>query len=103
MKIKWLAHASFLITADSGTRILTDPYTSDDMMRHGRINETAEIVTVTHGHGDHNNVKAVRGNPLVIDKASPVTGIKDKTVKIKAVQAAHDEAVGSKRGPDIMF
>ena len=26
MKIKWLGHAAFLITADSGTRIITDPY-----------------------------------------------------------------------------
>ena len=28
MKIKWLGHASFLITSDNGTRIITDPYKS---------------------------------------------------------------------------
>ena len=26
MKIKWLGHAAFVITADDGTKIITDPY-----------------------------------------------------------------------------
>jgi L-ascorbate metabolism protein UlaG (beta-lactamase superfamily) len=103
MKIKWLAHASFLITADSGTRIVTDPYHADgDKLRHGEFKETADIVTVSHGHGDHNNVNTVKGNPLVLDKAA-VTGVKDKTIKIKTVMAAHDDADGSKRGQNIIF
>ena len=103
MKIKWLAHATFLITADSGTRIITDPYTTNERHRHGDIKETADIVTVSHGHGDHNNVAAVKGNPLVLDKAEAVKGIKDKTIKIKAVATAHDDAGGSQRGPNMIF
>lgn len=103
MKIKWLAHASFLITSDSGTRIVTDPYHADgDKLGHREFNDSADIVTVSHGHGDHNNVKAVTGNPLVLDKAA-VAGVKDKTIKIKAVLAAHDDAGGSKRGQNIIF
>ena len=46
MKIKWLGHAAFLITSDSGTRIITDPYKPTDDLRYGRIDETADIVTV---------------------------------------------------------
>jgi L-ascorbate metabolism protein UlaG (beta-lactamase superfamily) len=103
MKIKWLAHSAFLITADSGTRIVTDPYTTNERHRHGDIKETAEIITVSHGHGDHNNVAAVKGNPLVLDKAEPVKGVKDKTIKIKAVATSHDDAGGSKRGSNIIF
>jgi L-ascorbate metabolism protein UlaG (beta-lactamase superfamily) len=103
MKIKWLAHAAFLITSDSGTRIVTDPYATERELRHGDIKETAEIVTVSHSHGDHNNVAAVRGNPLVLDKVDAVKGIKDKTIKIKAVAAAHDDSGGSQRGPDVIF
>jgi len=102
MKIKWLAHSAFLITADSGTRIVTDPYTTNERHRHGDIKETAEIVTISHSHGDHANVAAVKGNPLVLDKAE-VKGIKDKSIKIKAVMTAHDDAGGSKRGPNIIF
>jgi len=26
MKIKWLGHASFMITSETGTKIVTDPY-----------------------------------------------------------------------------
>ncbi len=102
MKIKWLAHAAFLITADSGTRILTDPYKTFERLKHGDIHETAEIVTVSHNHDDHNNVAAVKGHPQVLD-STEVKGIKDKSLKIKAVATAHDDAGGSKRGPNIVF
>lgn len=98
MKIKWLAHAAFLITADSGTRIVTDPYTTGERFQHGDITETAEIVTVSHGHGDHNNVAAVKGNPQVVKGSGTFKGI-----KIKAVPTAHDEVGGSQRGPNIIF
>jgi L-ascorbate metabolism protein UlaG (beta-lactamase superfamily) len=55
MKIKWLGHASFLITSDGGVRIITDPYGPDDRLRYGEINESAEIATVSHEHFDHGN------------------------------------------------
>jgi L-ascorbate metabolism protein UlaG (beta-lactamase superfamily) len=103
MKIKWLAHSAFLITADSGTRIVTDPYKSNERHKHAEFSESADIVTVSHGHSDHNNITPIQGNPLVLDKAAEVKGIKDKSVKIKGIMTAHDEAGGSKRGPNIIF
>ena len=66
MKIKWLGHASFLITSDAGIRIITDPYMPNERLTYGEIEESADIVTVSHEHGDHNNVAAVRGNPAVV-------------------------------------
>jgi L-ascorbate metabolism protein UlaG (beta-lactamase superfamily) len=98
MKIKWLAHAAFLITADSGSRIITDPYVTNERFRHGDITETAEIVTVSHSHFDHSNVAAVKGNPQVVKDS----GIY-KDIKIKGIATAHDEAGGSERGPNIIF
>ncbi len=103
MKIKWLAHAAFLITAASGTRIVTDPYTFMERHQHAEFTEAADIVTVSHGHGDHNNVAPIKGKPLVIDKSGEARGIKDQGVKIKGVMTAHDEAGGSKRGPNVVF
>ena len=103
MKIKWLAHSAFLITADSGTRIVTDPYQSSERHRHGEFSEAADIVTVSHGHSDHNYTAPIKGNPLVLNKTGEAKGIKDKNVKIKGVAAAHDEAGGSKRGANIIF
>jgi L-ascorbate metabolism protein UlaG (beta-lactamase superfamily) len=98
MKIKYLAHAAFLITSDNGTRIVTDPYETSGGLKHGAIQETADIVTVSHDHGDHNNVSAVKGNPKVVRGAAEVKGI-----KIKAVPAAHDDKGGSQRGKNTIF
>ncbi|MFH1639023.1 MAG: MBL fold metallo-hydrolase, partial [Chloroflexota bacterium] len=56
MKIKWLGHAAFLMTAENGTRIITDPFMTNERIKYTPINETADIVTMSHGHGDHNNI-----------------------------------------------
>ncbi len=48
MKIKWLGHASFLITSDTGTRIITDPYIPTEELCYGEIKEAADIITVGH-------------------------------------------------------
>jgi L-ascorbate metabolism protein UlaG (beta-lactamase superfamily) len=98
MKIKYLAHAAFLITSDSGTRIVTDPYTTSPGLKHGEIKETADIVTVSHEHGDHNNASAVRGNPKVVRGSAEVKGI-----KIRAIPTAHDDKGGSQRGKNNIF
>ena len=57
MKIKWLGHACTLITSDSGTRVIIDPYTrvsysmtTRGALTYGDINEAADIVVVTHEH-----------------------------------------------------
>ncbi len=43
MKIKWLAHASFLIEGD-GLRIVTDPYEPNETMNLPPVTEPADIV-----------------------------------------------------------
>jgi len=57
MTIKFLGHASFLITSDEGVRIITDPYEPggyDGALRYGPITDEADIVTISHDHADHN-------------------------------------------------
>jgi len=98
MKIKYLAHAAFLITSENGTRIVTDPYQTSDGLKHGAIKETADIVTASHDHGDHNNIAAVKGSPQVVKTGGDVKGI-----KIKAVPTAHDDKNGSQRGKNTIF
>lgn len=98
MKIKYLAHAAFLITSEEGIKIVTDPYTTSPGFGYGEITETADIVTVSHEHGDHNNVASVRGNPKAVRTTEEVKGI-----KIKGVVTAHDETGGSQRGKNTIF
>jgi len=98
MRIKWLGHASFLITSDSGIKIITDPYQPDERLKYGEINESADIVTVSHEHGDHNYVSAVRGNPEAIRGTAKVKGI-----ELKGIPAYHDNTGGSQRGKNTIF
>jgi L-ascorbate metabolism protein UlaG (beta-lactamase superfamily) len=98
MKIKYLAHSAFLVTSENGTRIITDPYEAGRGLNHGAIKETADVVTVSHEHGDHNNVSAVKGNPKAVRTSAEVKGI-----KIRAVPAAHDDKGGSQRGKNTIF
>jgi L-ascorbate metabolism protein UlaG (beta-lactamase superfamily) len=98
MKIRYLAHSSFLITSGSGTRIVTDPYTVNEGTRYKPISETADIVTISHGHGDHNNVASVKGKPQVVRDSAEVKGI-----KIKAVPTFHDASGGKERGRNTVF
>jgi len=100
LKIKWLGHASFLITSDAGTKIITDPYVAGGGLRYGEIEESADIVTVSHGHGDHNNVAAVQGNPAVVSEVAPV---EIKGIKFNGIPTYHDSAGGKERGNNIIF
>jgi len=100
MKVKWLGHASFLITSDDGTKIITDPYTPGGPFQYGEIKESADIVTVSHGHFDHNNVASVQGNPQVVQEAAPV---EIKGIKFSGLPSYHDDAGGSQRGNNIIF
>jgi L-ascorbate metabolism protein UlaG (beta-lactamase superfamily) len=100
MKVKWLAHASFLITSETGTKIITDPYNVGGGLSYGEIKESADVVTVSHEHGDHNNVAAVKGNPQVVKGA----GAKEaKGIRFKGVPTYHDDTQGGQRGPNTIF
>jgi len=98
MKIKWLGHASFMITSDTGIKILTDPYVTGGDLRYGEIKESADIVTVSHNHTDHNNVAAVGGNPQVVKGTARIKGI-----EFKGIPTYHDDAGGKKRGDNTML
>ncbi len=100
MKIKWLGHASFLITSDTGAKLITDPYTTKENLTYGEIKESADIVTMSHDHLDHNNIAAIQGNPNVVSGAvtAEIEGI-----KLDGIPVYHDDAGGETRGPNTMF
>jgi len=100
MKIKWLGHASFMIISDSEIKIITDPYLTGGNLSYGEIRESADVVTVSHDHSDHNNVAVVSGNPKVVSKAinTDIRGI-----KLNGIPCYHDDAQGKQRGKNILF
>lgn len=53
MKITWLSHACFLLEAD-GYRVLVDPFlTGNPLAAASADSVEADMIFVTHGHGDH--------------------------------------------------
>ena len=98
MKIKWLGHASFMITSETGIKIITDPYVTAENLNYGEIKESADIVTVSHEHGDHSNVSGVRGNPEAVRGTAKVKGI-----EFNAIPTYHDDAEGRQRGKNTIF
>lgn len=100
MKIKWLGHACFLITSETGLKIITDPYTSGGGVGYAPVNEAADIVVVSHDHFDHNAVSSVPGKPEVVTDS----GVKEaKGIQFKGIATYHDEAKGSERGANTVF
>ena len=51
MKLEYIGHACFRLTAADGTRVITDPY--DDSVGIAMLPLEAELVTMSHGHHDH--------------------------------------------------
>jgi L-ascorbate metabolism protein UlaG (beta-lactamase superfamily) len=100
MKIKYLGHAAFLFTSDSGVRIITDPYKAgyNGKLNYGEITEPADVVTVSHEHGDHNDAAVVRGNPQIIRASAKVKGM-----QFLGIPSHHDESGGKERGLNTIF
>jgi L-ascorbate metabolism protein UlaG (beta-lactamase superfamily) len=103
MKIKWYGHASFLITSDSGTRLITDPYEPgayDGGIAYKPIEDSADVVTVSHDHADHNYVQGIQGSPVVVKGP----GLHEaKGISFKGVATYHDPSEGKERGENTMF
>lgn len=102
MEIKYLGHSSFLIKTKTA-KVVTDPYDSE-MVGLKFPKTEADIVTVSHQHGDHNQVKNVlRLNgvaPLVIDMPGE---FEKMGVRIFGFQSYHDKTKGRERGENILY
>ncbi|MDX6487385.1 MAG: hypothetical protein QOF43_2538, partial [Gaiellaceae bacterium] len=53
--LTWLGHASFRLDTASGKRIYVDPFLNGNPKcpENEQTPERADIIAVTHGHGDH--------------------------------------------------
>ena len=100
MKIKYLGHSAFVITSDTGVKIITDPYETAPDLTYGEITESADIVTVSHSHFDHGNAAGVKGNPVVVRSTGRTTA---KGIDFMGIASYHDEAKGRMRGNNIIF
>lgn len=103
MKIRWMGHASFLLTSSDGTKVLTDPYEPGGFggaVGYKGIEEPVDLVTVSHDHADHNYVKGLKGNPKVI---SGVGGKRERGIRFVGIASFHDQREGKDRGANTIY
>ena len=97
MKITYLGHSCFQITSDLRTRITTDPFTG---VGYSLQRVETDIVTVSHGHSDHNYLPAIASYELLADQAEKYVY---KDVSLQGIQCFHDPLQGRLRGKNIIF
>ncbi|MFH0941564.1 MAG: MBL fold metallo-hydrolase [Chloroflexota bacterium] len=96
MEITWLGRSCFRLKGSEAT-VLTDPYGPDYGYNLGK--PTANIVTVSHQHADHNYVQAVSGARVISGPGEYEFG----NILIIGVATYHDDAGGEKRGKNTVY
>lgn len=99
MVFQHIGHSEFLITLESGFRIVTDPYDASTGYPVRKIQ--ADGVLVSHHHHDHDAVENVTGYPQIIDFAGVHTFAPD--LRVTGILADHDDAGGAKRGKTMLY
>jgi L-ascorbate metabolism protein UlaG (beta-lactamase superfamily) len=103
MQLRWFGQSAFLLTG--GTRVFIDPFGSMEGVAargfswgYPPIRDVeADLLLVTHEHGDHNGVEAIGGDPRTIRSTA---GTFDEVV---GVASEHDDVAGTRRGPNTIF
>jgi L-ascorbate metabolism protein UlaG (beta-lactamase superfamily) len=99
MEITYLGHASFRIKGKT-TTVVTDPYAPDFIGLKFPKHVTADIVTVSHDHADHNAVGQIEGTPYVVHGPGEY---EIKGVGIMGIPSYHDTEQGAKRGKNTIY
>jgi len=97
MIITWYGQSCFQISSSRGKNnqvsIVVDPFDENIGLKLPKLQ--ADVALVTHDHPDHNNLKAVSGQPFVI-KGPGEYDIKG--VFIQGISGYHDNVQGAQRG-----
>jgi L-ascorbate metabolism protein UlaG (beta-lactamase superfamily) len=102
MIITYHGHSCFKLRGKNGAAV-TDPY--DDYVGFSLPSLSADVVTISHDHQDHNQAERIsgtarRGNPFVIRHLGEyeVEGI-----SVFGIKSYHDDKGGKERGPNSIF
>jgi L-ascorbate metabolism protein UlaG (beta-lactamase superfamily) len=116
MRIRWFGQAAVLLTGAGGERIFIDPFGEfpEEMLAQRRAqipdfafdyapiqDVEADLLLVTHEHFDHAGVEAVAGQPHTV--RSTAGTFETPLGEVVGVASEHDEAAGTRRGPNIVF
>lgn len=104
MNITYYGQSCFKITAKPAGRatedvvIFTDPFDRSIGLRPPQGH--ADIVFVSHSHHDHNNISALKDEPVVIDLPGEYSA---KGVNAVGIDSSHDKKEGAELGRNTIF
>ena len=119
--LTWLGHASFRLDTDAGKRVYVDPWVSGPTCPDAEKEpERADVIVVTHGHGDHSGdvidlqrklgckvigmvelMAWLSGKGLSEDDLVPFN--KGGTVEIEGIRFTMTNAFHSSSAPDLTY
>lgn len=96
-KLYYQGHGSFRITTADGRIIYIDPYAGDG------YDKPADIILVTHQHGDHNQVALITQKPdcRVITNKEALAGRKHNVFELNGVGVEAVPAANKNHDPDV--
>ena len=108
MHVEWYGQSFFRLTGAERS-VVIDPHGDLSWARsQGRMFDypaveglTADLVLVTHEHGDHNGIETIGGEPAVL--RSTVGTLESPVGTVVAVASEHDDVAGTQRGPNTIF
>lgn len=99
MDIYWYGQACFKLKGKNAS-VIIDPYDPDFTGLKLPKEFEADIILKTHDHKDHNNVRAVSGNPLIFGGPGEY---ESKGVVITGTSSFHDNLDGKERGLNTIY
>lgn len=109
MRVEWHGQSAFTLVAPEA-KVLIDPFADMSPLTESRgmqfdyppiKAEDVDLLLVTHEHADHNGVKAVGGDPVVL--RSTAGRLESPLGEVLAIASEHDEEAGTARGPNTIF
>ena len=109
MRIRWYGQSAFHVQGRERS-VFVDPFGDMSALAASRgmqfdyppiAGVAADLLLVTHEHGDHNGIEAIEGEPATL-RAQP--GRHESPVgEVVGVASEHDDAAGTQRGPNTIF
>jgi len=104
MQIQYYGHSCFKLTIKPGGRatedivLFFDPFGKDLGLRPPQ--GQADIVFVSHSHANHNNISAIKGEPVVIETPGEYAV---KGINVVGLDSFHDNEEGETRGRSTIY
>lgn len=104
MNIQYYGHSCFKFTVKPAGRatedivLFVDPFDKETGLRPPQ--GQADVILVSHNHHDHNNVSALKGEPIIIETPGEYSV---KGINVVGLDSFHDDKEGAERGKATIF